>query len=165
MNHNHYKNLSLGLALASSTIGASLGAAPAIASTIQTCSAGNIGRTSAIEHTIEKSAPGSASSSRQFTNSWTFVAPNGYMISSVSVRKLKGGSNASYSEKWLPSGGSFSSRTQADNAYNESLNLLAQYRGSQGYERASFDYRNAGSQMENWYNQVSSGNRVRTNSR
>lgn len=154
-------NYSLKIATAACLIGsAALGVvspAPAEASTIGVCNASTIGRTSQIQQVIEKSAPGSSSSGREFTNSWTFVAPDGYMISSVNVKKLKGGSNTSYSEKWLPSGGSFSSRTQFNNAYSESLNLLAQYRGSQGYERASLDYQNKESQMSNWYNQVNSG--------
>jgi hypothetical protein len=154
-------NYSLKIATAACLVGsAALGVvspAPAEASTIGVCNASTIGRTSQIQQVIEKSAPGSSSSGREFTNSWTFVAPDGYMISSVNVKKLKGGSNTSYSEKWLPSGGSFSSRTQFNNAYSESLNLLAQYRGSQGYERASLDYQNKESQMSNWYNQVNSG--------
>lgn len=147
----------LALSLAGSTTAASLHGAPAEASTIGICNASTIGTTSQIRKIVEKSASGSASSSREFTNSWTFVAPQGYMISSVNVRKLSGGNNASYSEKWLPSGGGFSSRTQANNAYSESLNLLAQYRGSMGFEQASLDYQNKGSQMNSWYNQVNSG--------
>jgi len=147
----------IALSLASSTTVATLQGSPAQASTIGTCNASTIGTTSQIKQIVEKSASGSASSGREFTNSWTFLAPQGYMISSVNVRKLKGGNNASYSEKWLPSGGSFSSRTQANNAYSESLSFLAQYQGSQGYERASLDYKNKGSQMSNWYNQVNSG--------
>lgn len=134
-----------------------MSAAPAEASTIGDCNASTIGTTSQIQQVVEKSAPGSASSGHEFTNDWLFVAPEGYMISSVNVKKLQGGNNTSYTEKWLPAGGSFSSRTQSNNAYSESLNLLAQYRGSQGYERASLDYQNKGSQMSNWYNQVNSG--------
>ena len=149
--------LSISAAMAASTLTLGLSATPSNASTIRACNANAIGQTSRINKVIQKSAPGSASSSREFRNNWTFVAPNGYMISSVSVRKLSGGKNASYSEKWLPSGGSFSSRTQSSSAYNQSLNFLAEYRGSMGYERASAAYRNAGSQMSNWYNQVNSG--------
>lgn len=153
----HSLKTATALALAGSTTLTALHASPARANTIGSCNANTIGTTTQIRQIVEKSASGSASSGREFTNSWTFVAPQGYMISSVNVKKLKGGSNASYTEKWLPSGGSFSSRTQANNAYSESFNLLAQYKGSQGYERASLDYQNKGSQLNNWYNQVNSG--------
>lgn len=125
--------------------------------TIAPCHAGNIGSMSQLVRTIDKRAPGSASASRAFTNSFTFVAPAGYMIASVDVKKTKGGSNASYSEKWLPSGGSFSSRSQSNNAYQESLNFLAGFNSSEGYARARLDYETAGSQVSSWYNQVASG--------
>ena len=125
--------------------------------TIAPCHAGNIGSMSRIVKTIDKRAPGSASSSRSFTNSFTFVAPAGYMIASANVERLKGGANASYSDKWLPSGGSFSSRTQSNNAYQESLNFLAAFDSSEGYARAKLDYETAGSQMSSWYNQAGSG--------
>jgi len=127
------------------------------ADNIAPCNANSIGQMSTITKVIDKRAPGSASSSREFKNSFTFVAPLGYMIASVDVHKKKGGSNASYSEKWLPAGGSFSSRTQSQDAYQENLNVLAGYETSTDYGKAYLDYASAGSQMSNWYNQVSSG--------
>jgi len=125
--------------------------------TIAPCYAGNLGSESQIVKVIDQRAPGSSSASRKFTNSFTFVAPAGYMISSVDVKRLKGGANASYSDKWLPSGGNFSSRTQSENAYQESLRALAAFNSSEGYARARAEYEAAGSQMSNWFNQVSSG--------
>lgn len=88
----------IALSLASSTTVATLQGAPAEASTIGDCTASTIGTTSQIKKVVEKSASGTASSGREFNNGFVFVAPQGYMISSVNVRKLKGGNNASYSE-------------------------------------------------------------------
>ena len=125
--------------------------------TIAPCYAGNLGSESRIVRTIDKRAPGTSSANSKYTNSFTFIAPAGYMISSATVERLKGGANASYSEKWLPGGGNFSSRTQSDSAYQESLHALAAFNSSEGYARARAEYESAGSQMSSWFNQVSSG--------
>lgn len=139
------------------TFAAPLPLQPVLAGEIPACNANSLGQAVKVSKTIEKSASGTSSSGREFTNSWTFIAPGGYLISNVEVAKLKGGSNASYSEKWLPAGGSFSSRSDSSNAYQESLNLLAGYQTSSSYNRAFFDYQQAGSQASSWYNQVGSG--------